>query len=161
MDVFDFALKMELDGKAYYEKLAGETSIRGFEVIFNRLAEDEQKHYDTVKAISQGTDVSMADTTVLDGAKNVFQETIGDEQLLGGMKENLQAYEHAKNVEADSIKLYEDLAAKEANPQVAALLRRIAEEEKKHYNIMENLYDFALRPKYYLEWREFSNLGQL
>lgn len=161
MDVFDFALKMELDGKAYYEKLAAETSIRGFEVIFNRLAEDEQKHYDTVKAISQGTDVSMADTTVLDGAKNVFQEIIGDEQLLGGMKENLQAYEHAKNVEADSIKLYEDLAAKEANPQVAAMLRRIAEEEKKHYNIMENLYDFALRPKYYLEWREFSNLGQL
>jgi rubrerythrin len=161
MDVFEFALKMELDGKAYYEKLAGETAIRGFKVIFSRLAEDEQKHYDTVKAISQGTDVSMAETTVLDGAKNVFQEMIGDEQLLGGMKENLQAYEHAKNVEADSIRLYEDLATKESNPQIAALLRRIADEEKKHYNIMENLYDMALRPKYYLEWREFSNLGQL
>ena len=161
MDVFEFAMKMELDGKAYYEKLAAETSIRGFKVIFNRLAEDEQKHYDTVKAISQGVDVSMVDTTVLDGAKNVFQEVIGDEQLLGGIKENLQAYEHAKDIEAESVKLYEELAAKEANPQIAALLRRIAEEERKHFNIMENLYDFALRPKYYLEWREFSNLGQL
>lgn len=161
MDVFAFAMKMELDGKAYYEKLAAETTIEGFSVIFTRLAADEQKHYDTVKAISEGADVSMADSTVLDGAKNVFQEVIGNEQLLGGMKEDLQAYEHAKNVEAESVRLYEDLAAKESNPQVVALLRRIAEEEKKHFNIMENLYDFVLRPKYYLEWREFGNLGQL
>ena len=161
MDVFEFAMKMELDGKAYYEKLAAETTIPGFSGIFTRLAADEQKHYDIIKAISQGTDVSMADTTVLDGAKNVFQEVVANEQLLGGMKENLKAYEHAKDIEAESIKLYEDLAAKEANLQVAALLRRIAEEERKHFNIMENLYDFALRPKYYLEWREFSNLGQL
>lgn len=161
MDVFEFAMKMELDGKAYYEKLAAETTIPGFSGIFSRLAADEQKHYDTVKAIREGADVSMADTSVLDGAKNVFQEVVGNEQLLGSLKENLQAYEHAKDIEMESIKLYEELAAKEANPQIAALLRRIAEEEKKHFNIMENLYDFALRPKYYLEWREFSNLGQL
>lgn len=161
MNVFDFALNMELDGKAYYLKLAAETKISGFKVIFNRLADDEQKHYDTIKAISQGASASMADTTVLDGARNVFQEIVGNEQLLGGMNEDLQAYEHAKNVEADSVRLYEDLAAKEGNPQVAAMLRRIAEEEKKHFNIMENIYDFVLRPKYYLEWREFSNLGQL
>ena len=161
MDVFEFAMKMELDGKAYYEKLAAETTIPGFSGIFSRLAADEQKHYDTVKAIREGADLSMADTSVLDGAKNVFQEVVGNEQLLGSLKENLQAYEHAKDIEMESIKLYEELAAKEANPQIAALLRRIAEEEKKHFNIMENLYDFALRPKYYLEWREFSNLGQL
>ena len=44
MNVFDFAIKMELDGKAFYEKLAKGTNIAGLQTIFSRLAADEQKH---------------------------------------------------------------------------------------------------------------------
>ena len=161
MDVYEFALKMELDGKTYYEKLAVETTIEGFNAIFSRLAADEQKHYDTVKALRDGSVMPMAETTVLDDAKNVFQMVMGNEQLLGRLKGDLDAYEHAKDLEAESVRLYEGMAVKEQNPEVVILLKKLVEEEKKHYNIMENLYDFVLRPKYYLEWREFSNLGQL
>ena len=45
MNVYDFALKMELDGKAYYQQLAGKTSLAGLKNIFLQLAADEQKHY--------------------------------------------------------------------------------------------------------------------
>ncbi|HEY6871918.1 MAG TPA: hypothetical protein VI298_04220 [Geobacteraceae bacterium] len=41
------------------------------------------------------------------------------------------------------------------------LLLRIANEEKKHYNIMENFYDFVLAPQSFLAWGEFSNLREL
>ncbi|SNB46069.1 ferritin family protein [Geobacter sp. DSM 9736] len=160
MDLFEFALKMEMDGKAYYEKLAASTSIGGFKAIFSRLAADEQKHYDVVKDIQAGTGAVMADTTVLEDARNVFADLKGD-QFLREIKEDLNAYEHAKEIEAESVRLYEGLAEKELDPDNRSLLLKLAEEEKKHFNIMENLYDFVLRPKYYLEWREFSNLGQL
>jgi len=40
------------------------------------------------------------------------------------------------------------------------LLQKIANEEKKHYNIMENLYDLVLAPQTYLAWGEFSNLKE-
>ena len=66
MDIFDFAAKMELDGKEYYEKLAKDTAIAGLAVIFGRLAEDEQKHYDVIQSLKAGLTGNMTDTTVLE-----------------------------------------------------------------------------------------------
>ena len=43
MNIFEFAMKMELDGKAYYEKLVAETAVVGLKTIFTNLAADEQK----------------------------------------------------------------------------------------------------------------------
>jgi len=40
------------------------------------------------------------------------------------------------------------------------LLQKIAGEEKKHYNIMGNLYNLVLAPEIYLAWGEFSNLKE-
>lgn len=64
-------------------------------------------------------------------------------------------------IEADSVRLYEDAAGKESSKEVAELLLKISAEEQKHYNIMENLYDFVLKPEYFLAWREFGNLDKL
>ena len=161
MNIFDFALKMELDGKAYYEKLAFETTIDGLKSIFASLAADEQKHYETIQAIKTGANLRMADSTVLEKAKNLFEELVGDKNIVGSLNKSLDGYRHARKIEADSIKLYEDMAEKEGNPETVQLLLRIANEEKKHYNILDNLYDFTLAPQNFLAWGEFSNLKEL
>ncbi len=161
MNIFDFAMKMELDGKAYYEKLAAETAVPGLKTIFTTLAADEQKHYDTIKAIKAGTSGAMADSTVLKEAKNLFAALMGDKDTAGSLKKSLDGYEHARTIEAASVRFYEDAAGKEANPETARLLLQIASEEKKHYNIMDNLYDFTLTPLNYLAWGEFSNLKEM
>jgi rubrerythrin len=161
MNVFDFAMQMEMDGKAHYEKLAAGTPIVGLRTIFGRLAADEQKHYDTIQAMKAGGSGAMADSTVLDEAKNVFQELMSEKTLLGSLKKDLDGYRHAMKIEADSVSLYEDLAKNENSPETVLLLLKIANEEKKHYNIMENLYDFVLAPQNFLAWGEFSNLREL
>jgi rubrerythrin len=161
MNIFEFAMKMELDGKAYYEKLAAETEMVGLKTIFVNLAADEQKHYDTIQAIKSGTSGAMSDTTVLEEAKNLFADLIGDKNIVGSLKRSLDGYEHARKIEADSVRFYEDAAGKESNPVTAKLMLRIANEEKKHYNIMDNLYDFTLAPQNFLAWGEFSNLKEL
>ena len=161
MNIFEFAMKMELDGKAYYEKLAAETAVTGLKTIFVNLAADEQKHYDTIQAIKSGTSGTMADSTVLEEAKNLFADLIGDKNIVGSLKKSLDGYEHARKIEADSVRFYEDAAGKESNPDTAKLLLRIANEEKKHFNIMDNLYDFTLAPQNFLAWGEFSNLKEL
>jgi len=125
------------------------------------LATDEQKHHDTVMAMKAGADGEMADTAALEEARNVFTELKGQTLLLGGMSKSLEGYRHAMKIEADSVRLYEDMATKVHQQETVQLLLKIANEEKKHYNIMENLYEIALRPEYFLEWREFSNLKPL
>jgi rubrerythrin len=160
MNIFDFAMKMELDGKAYYEKLAAETSNSGLNSIFTSLAADEQKHYEIILAIKTGTKLIMADSTVLEKAKNLFEELMADKSISGTLKKSLDGYQHARKLEADSVKLYEDMAKKEDNPETLQILLRIANEEKKHFNILDNLYDFALAPQNFLAWGEFSNLKE-
>lgn len=161
MNAFEFALQMELDGKEYYDKLAAETPVAGLRTIFTRLADDERKHYDTILALQAGAGGTMADSTVLDEAKNLFRQLMDDKGMAASMAKSLDGYRHAMENEANSVQLYENMAKKEENPDTVKILLRIVEEEKKHYNIMENLYDFTLAPVNYLAWAEFSNLKSL
>ena len=161
MNVFDFAIKMELDGKAFYEKLAQGTNIAGLQTIFSRLAADEQKHYEIFLALKGQTQATaMEDTTVLELARNVFEELLGQKESLGPLKGDLEGYRFAMKVEADSYRLYEDAAQKERNQDVKSLLLRIADEEHKHFSILQNIHDFVNAPNQYLAWGEFSNIGE-
>jgi rubrerythrin len=160
MNVFDFAMQMEMDGKAHYEKLAAGTPIAGLKKIFGMLAADEQKHFETIEAMKSGGNDAMAGSTALDEARNVFQGLMNDRELLGSLKKDLDGYRYAMKIEADSVKLYEDMAKKENRADIVQLLLKIANEEKTHYNIMENLYDFVLAPQNFLAWGEFSNLKE-
>jgi len=159
MNVFEYAMKMELDGKAFYEKLAEETSLPALKAVFRSMAEDEQKHYDTFQALKAGTAGAMVDSKILETTKNVFEQIALDKNNAVSLKNTLQGYEAARKVEADSARFYEEIAAKEENHANALLIQTIANEEKKHYNILDNLCDFTLAPQNYLAWAEFSNLN--
>ena len=37
----------------------------------------------------------------------------------------------------------------------------LAEEERRHLNVVEHIYDFVEAPRTFLAWREFSNLQEL
>lgn len=161
MNILDFAMKMELDGKVYYENLAAESTVAGLKSIFIGLAADEQKHFEVIQAIKAGTSLNMADSTVLEKAKNLFEELAADTNIVASLNNSLDGYQLARKIEADSVRLYEDMAKKEQNPETVQLLLRIANEEKKHFNIMDNLYDYTLAPQNFLAWGEFSNLKEL
>ena len=153
MNVFDFAMKMEEDGKAYYEKMAGETSHGGLKTIFNRLAEDEQKHYDIFQELkTSGKVPDMQDTTVLEESKNVFE---------GLHKALTMARLNRKKVAL----LYLDLDRfrpinESLGHELGDRLLKVAAEERKHFNILDNIYQFVNAPNQHLAWREFSNLEE-
>ncbi len=162
MNVFDFAMKMELDGKMFYENLAAGTSLAGLKAIFTMLAKDEQKHHDIIRAMRDKTGhTAMADSTALENARNIFNGLIIDRETLNTKSEDIDGYTLAMKIESDSIRFYEDVAAKEKDDRAREIFCKIASEEKKHYEIVENIYEFVLRPKYFLAWGEFSNLQEL
>lgn len=161
MNVFDFAIQMEVDGKAYYEKLAGQASLPGLRTIFTHLAEDEQKHFEIFQALRSGSKAPvMQESTALATAQNIFKELLEDAGGATGGKDDLAAYQHAMKLEADSFRLYEDTAAKEVETETRGLLLKVAEEERKHFKILENIFHFVNAPNQYLAWGEFSNLEE-
>lgn len=161
MNVFDFAMKMEEDGKVYYEKLASQTSLPGLRTIFTRLAEDEQKHYEIFQELKTSGNVpAMQNTTIIAEAKNVFEELPKEEEALKELAGDLAAYQHAMKIESDSFRFYENAASEGKKPATKNLLTRIAGEEHKHFNILENIFHFVNAPNQYLAWGEFSNLEE-
>ena len=62
MDIFEYAMKMEKDGEAYYRQLAKQVGkILG--AVFTMLADEEVKHYDAIEAMQVG-DCQMRDRVV-------------------------------------------------------------------------------------------------
>jgi len=162
MNLFDFALKMEADGKAYYTKLAAETELEGLKTIFSRLAEDEQRHYELFEKLKAGKSVPhQAESASLDNLRNIFKALPQPETALKTLPDSLAAYQHAMKVEAESLRLYEQAAETEQDPQTKSLLLKIAAEEQQHFNILENIHQFVSEPDQYLACAEFSNLDEI
>jgi len=160
MNALEFAMQMEEDGRAYYEKLATETTLPGLETIFRNLAADEQKHYEIFKRLLAGSGAEMDDSTALTGAQNVFQE-LPITLNLAGLEQSIAAYRYAMQLEAKSFRLYEDAAAKEENPTARGLLLKIAAEEQQHFNILENICMFLEAPAQHPTWAESSRLTEI
>lgn len=159
MNVFDVAMKMEIDGKAYYEKLASQTDFPGLQTIFRRMAEDEQKHFEVFQAMKDGKNLpDFREGTNLAASRNIFEDLPLPEATLKHVKDTLAAYQHAMDVEAESQHFYEKAALEETDPQLKEALLKIAAEEKQHFEIMENVYHFTNAPNQYLAGAEIRNL---
>jgi rubrerythrin len=160
MNVLDFALKMEADGKAYYEKLAAESDSKELKNLFTLLAEAEQTHYDALLARKNEAAFARVESGILEQSKNIFQRLM---KMKGhdSLKVDTDGYRHAIKAEEQSIEFYQDAAEKEQTPEVRRLLQALADEERIHLNIAENIYEFVESPKFFLAWREFSNLNEL
>jgi rubrerythrin len=163
MNVLDFALQLEADGKAYYERLAEGCDSKELKNLFSLLAEAEQSHYQALLARKNETSATGVDSQILEKAKNIFQRLMEmkESQGPGSLRLDTDGYRHAIKAEEQSIKFYLDAAEKEQSLEVRHLLQALAVEEKLHLNIIENIYEFVESPKYFLEWREFSNLKPL
>jgi rubrerythrin len=161
MNVFDFAMQMETDAEAFYRKLAGKSPVAGIKKIFTDLAEDERKHYLIFLGLKEAAPSSrMQESDVLDEAQNIFAELLQMKEDVSIMQDNLEGYRYAMKLEADGARFYEDAARREKDPEIKSLLLSIAGEERKHFNIVENVYRYVNAPNEYLAWAEFSNLDE-
>ncbi len=162
MNVFEIAMEKEQEVKTYYEKLAEETSHTGVKNIFTLLAADEQRHFDAVQAMKNEIECEVpADSPALSAAKEVIGAFFGDTVPASKLKKSLDSYRHAMHVESESVKFYESILETIEDKGVKQVLTTILSQEREHYTIVENLYEYVLKPEYFLEWAEFSNLRRL
>jgi rubrerythrin len=160
MNVFDFAMRMEEESWTHYEKLAAAAKTKEVKTIFSLLADSEREHHEHLTILKAGSDPKEAQSVALERVKEHIHDLVHGLASEDILESDHDGYMHAIKSEEMSIKLYEELAEKEPNKAAAELLRRMAEEEKHHLEVMENIYDFMESPQTYLAWGEFSNLRE-
>ena len=160
MNVFDFAMRMEEESREHYEKLASAARSQELKSIFNLLADSEREHHERLTLLKAGTEPNLAQSAVLERIKDRIHELVENFIPTDVLESDYDGYRHAIKGEEKSIRLYEELAEQETNATAAELLRSLADEERHHLEVVENIYDFVESPQTYLAWGEFSNLRE-
>jgi rubrerythrin len=160
MNVFDFAMRMEEESREHYEKLAATAKSPELKNIFGLLADSEREHHEHLTLLKAGTEPKLAQSVALERIKDRIHELVKNFIPTDVPESDYDGYRHAIKTEEESIRLYEELAEQEPNAATARLLRQLAEEERHHLEVVENIYDFVESPDTYLAWGEFSNLRE-
>ena len=161
MDIFEFAMQMEKDGEEYYRQLAGKTDVRGFAAIFTRLAEAEVEHYKVLRQLKKQQAADLPEAPLDDEAKSIFSELKAKGELPAvdpnAINAQVEMYRHAQQLEKKSMEFYREKAEGMDQSTAKALLLRLADEEKKHYWILDNIIESVSRPDFgwieFAEWR--------
>ena len=159
MNIFIYAMQMEKDGENYYYQLAQQTANAGLRAILEMLAVEEAKHYSVIEKM-RDTKTEMAETTILSGAKNVFVRIMETNESFDFNLGQTELYKRAQVIEKKSMDFYLEKAQEVEEEYQREIFLRLAEEEKKHYFLLENIVDFVSRPKTWLENAEFHHLEE-
>lgn len=162
-NIFDFAMKMEQDGRAFYLEHADKVGHPQLKKILIELADDEAKHYAIFKALRDGQPASYeeaAKTGILGTVKNVFEQLKADKGDYSFPADARKIWAEAQMVEKKSEDFYREKAGEVSDANQKHILNKIADEEHRHWVTMENVIKFLDRPKTWLEDAEWSNLEE-
>lgn len=159
MDIFEYAMQMEKDGENYYRQLAGQVVHKGLKTILTMLADEEVKHFNAIKKI-QTEKPDMAETTILTDAKNVFVRIKESGEEFVPDISQIELYKKAQDIETKSRDFYLEKANEVTLQYQKELFLKLAEEEKKHYFLLDNIIDYVTRPQRWLENAEFFHLEE-
>ena len=164
MNVFDYAIRLEERGVQLFELLKHDTENHELKEIFDSLATMEQEHLTSLRTMKQVVTPEEAKSTMVDRAwpvKDGFEKLLESCDILHELRRDPDGFYHIVKAEEENIRMLEGMAATEPSETASLLLHELADEEKKHLETIENIYDFIEKPHTYLEWGEFSNLSQL
>lgn len=159
MNAIDYALKMELDGKAFYEDESARTGDFRVKQIFNMLARDEQRHYDIINEFKKSV-YNYKSTDTFKTTKNIFSDMLNKKQTFKVEIDVFDVYKQAIDMEKKSVELYTNEAIKAKTSDEKTILLKLAEEEKKHQVILENLMEFIRKGDEWVESAEFTHLDE-
>lgn len=159
MDIYDYAMQMERDGEDLYRDLADKTVNKGLRSILTMLADAEVKHYKLFQNMKRNDKVTMADTTILNDVKNVFVKMKQEKSFEVDVSQ-IELYKKAQGLEKLTRDFYLDKAGEVEDKFQAGIFLKIADEEKRHYFVLESIINFVNRPASWLENSEWYHLEE-
>lgn len=160
MDVIKFAMQMELDGQKFYEQSASAAPTKELRRIFLYLAEEEKRHFKFFYSLSQsqtGLARSQLISGTLDKSKNLFVRMIEDNRQSKFPEEVREVWRQAREIEEKSVTLYTEEAEKDSDATRKDFLQKIADEERQHVYLIENVLNFLIDPKGFAASQQFAS----
>jgi len=160
MDIYEFAMKMEKDGETYYRELAKKSANPGLKNIFTMLADSEVVHHSIFKKMKEDEKVKVANTGILSRVTNIFVKMREEGTAPDAGITETELYKKAREIEKASEDFYLREAAEVRDTERKEIFLKIADEEKRHYAILDEIISFVSRPQTWLENPEWYHLEE-
>ena len=157
MNIYEYAMQMEKDGENYYRELAAKAQSAGIRNILTMLANAEVNHYRIFERMKQHESMQPVDLAYLADIKNVFAEMREKKEPMATNNAQIYLYRKAQELEKKTRDFYRDKAG-EVDQSQKAIFLKIADEEQKHFNILETIIGMVSRPQTWLENPEWYHL---
>lgn len=161
MEFIEFALDMERKTIESYRTLAEKCqSHEGVKNILLMLADDHEKHTETLTEMQNRASVEMGETEVFREAHRVFSDMRKDKTPFSCDIDQVRLYEDAREVVLKKHQFYLEVAEEMETEESRALVLKMAEEEKKQATVLDNIIEMVRRPATWLEDAEFHHLDE-
>lgn len=155
MNVYEYAMKVEKEGEAYYKELVSISPNLGLKKIFTMLAQEEVKHYNIFKSMMNKEKLNINDLNILTDTKTIFETLKKEKDNISFSQDQIKYYQEAIQREDNSQNFYLEKSKELENESEKEIFLKIAEEEKKHKKILENIVDFLEEPNDWVCSAEF------
>lgn len=162
MNILECTIKMKQETRTHYERLSEVASEKEMKRLFSLLASAEDEHIGKLIALKDGMNkIDGAALNALEEGVCVFSPHIDPRQLAETLQNDPDAYRHVVHEEEETIDFFDQLRNQAENEQMKRICQILADKEREHLTMLENIYFFVEEPRTYLEWGEFSNLKGL
>jgi len=159
-------MQMELDGKAFYEKMAVRTADPELKKVLVMLAEEEQKHYNIFLKLRTGEGAEAlkkvsTHSDTLKAVKSIFVELSNSTEHHEFTRDEKSIWTEALKIEEKSESFYREKAEKEPNIATRNLLTMIANEERNHIYLIDSVLTYMKFPDTFADSSQFKDFQSL
>lgn len=158
------AIKLEINGRAFFDRAAEITHNELGKKMFRKLAEEETGHLDTFgqlfSAVIGGEDWrKFVDKEEIKSRSSVIEELVSrvkKEERAG----ELEAIRIGMELEKKAIDFFEKSAKEATDSQAKKIFDKICEEERLHYDLLQAEYDSITNSGFWFDVAEFRMDGK-
>ncbi len=156
MNIFEYAINMEIDGETYYRDQAEKNNGNRLFVVCSLLADQEKNHARILENRLVNRPYDLIGTDEVEKTGNVFTN-LGD--IGAGEKdvpEQVDFYRMAATRERESIELYSGLKENAESDADVELFDFLISQEKEHLKVLEEIIKLLQHAEDWVEAAEFG-----
>jgi len=118
------------------------------------------KHYEVLKNIKESKRFKFFETDILTQAKKIFTELKSKDFKFEPDTTLTEVYRQSQDIEMKNENFYSREAGKISDKEQKNIFMELAEDERKHYFLLENIIEFVLKPDVWMINNEFEHLDR-
>lgn len=162
MNLLECMIKMKKETKTHYERLADVVVNKELKHLFTLFAFAEAEHVEKLTVLESNMQkFDMQNISGLSDSVCVRGPHVDLLKLAETMNGDPDACRYVEREEKETIDFFNMLGSQADNEQLRLVCQLLADKERDHLKMLEEIYFFVEEPRTYLEWGEFSNLKSL